>query len=381
MPFSGLLPAIGSHPLAIADPSAAHALSDMLKDAVTPGTASTYASAFSQLVDFCASRGMPSLPVSNVTLAAWLTFKAGQGVKAKSLSKYVCGVRHAHILHLGQWHLSNDSLVSLTLRAAGTRAPSSNKLRKSPLSLDTILRCCHVMPGWPILGNLLYDDLLWITASVIAFFAALRGGEFFVREGSSRPVLRRSMLTVVRNSGPSAFIRVDVPSPKTNKQRSSEPALAMDPGSHFELSPIRLWLTYDSARRRHFGIQPQDPPAFQLQSGEPLSGSFMLGRARDLCRNANLQVLDCDGRVVPVGAASWRAGYVLSAKNAHISDSTICANGRWRSLPSAAPYSFESTRSLGQAATSISSLVCQGGPSATFAGGRFLSDNVLHHGF
>lgn len=108
MPFSGLLPAIGSHPLAIADPSAAHALSDMLKDAVTPGTASTYASAFSQLVDFCTSRGMP--------------FKAGQGVKAKSLSKYVCGVRHAHILHLGQWHLSNDSLVSLTLRAAGTRA-------------------------------------------------------------------------------------------------------------------------------------------------------------------------------------------------------------------------------------------------------------------
>jgi hypothetical protein len=300
-------------------------------------------------------------------------------VKAKSLSKYVSGVRHAHIIRLGRWHLNEDVLVKMTLRAIGVRTPSSNKLQKAPLSLDTILQCCKVMPGWPVLSSLCYDDLLWVTASVIAFFAALRGGEFFVRQGSSRPVLLRSMLTVERNTR-SRYICVNVPTPKTDQRRSSEPALAMDPGPHFALSPILLWDTYEVARNRLFGPQNQDPPAFQLISREPLSGSFMLDRARSLCRLANLQVLDSFGQVVPVGAASWRAGYVLSAKNARIADSTICANGRWRSLPSSAPYSFESTRSLGDAALSISSQMYQGGPSATFAGGRFLSDNVLHHG-
>lgn len=175
---------------------------------------------------------MSALPVDNVTLAAWLASKADEGVKAKSLSKYVSGVRHAHIIRLGRWHLNEDVLVKMTLRAIGVRTPSSNKLQKAPLSLDTILQCCKVMPGWPVLSSLCYDDLLWVTASVIAFFAALRGGEFFVRQGSSRPVLLRSMLTVERNTR-SRYICVNVPTPKTDQRRSSEPA------GHGSWAPLR----------------------------------------------------------------------------------------------------------------------------------------------
>jgi len=373
------VPVVGRHSLSMTDPATARALSDLLLQAVQPGTAATYASAFSQLSLFCEARSVSFLPVDRISLAAWLTFKASQGVKAKSLSKYVSGIRHAHLMRLGVWHLDGDSLISLTLRAAGTRAPSSDKLQKAPLSLDTILRCCQVMPGWPSLGALCYDDLLWATASVIAFFAALRGGEFFVRQGSSRPVLCRSMLSVSRGIGANRFIRVDVPAPKTNQQRQSEPALAMDPGPHFLLSPITLWDFYERSRLRLLG-SVRDPPAFQLQSGEPLSGSFMLNRARQLCRRANLRIWNSEGQIVSIGSASWRAGYVLSAKNASIADSTIRANGRWRSFSGQAPYSFESTRSLGDAALSIANQMYQGGPSATFAGGRFLSDNVIHRG-
>ena len=377
-PVADLLPAVSCHPLAMADPVGAKALSSLLRLAVTPGTACTYDSAFSQLTAFCAARGLQSLPVDNVTLAAWLAFKGRQGVKAKSLSKYVSGIRHAHILHLGRWHLSDDVVVSMALRAIGVCSPSSDKLQKVPLSLDTILRCAQVMNGWPVLRALSYDDLLWLTASVIAFFAALRGGEFFVRPGSPRPVLRRSMLSVARKPG-ARFIRVNVPSPKTGQERCFEPALAMDPGPDFLLAPVSLWNAYEVARVRLFGLQHVDPPAFQLQSGGPLSGVFMLGRAKALCRSAGIHVQNSDGSPLLVGAASWRAGYVLSAKNARVADSTIRANGRWRSLPGPAPYSFESTRSLGDAALSISSSLSRGGPSATFAGGRFLSDNVLHH--
>jgi hypothetical protein len=187
------------------------------------------------------------------------------------------------------------------------------------------------------------------------------------------------MLSVQR--GRSGFIKIHVPSPKTDHLSCFQPAFAMDPGPHCLLSPISLWDMYDTVRNRLLGLSPMDdPPAFQLQSGAPLSGPFMVSYAQDLFRRANIQIRDSNGNVIRVGAASWRAGYVLSAKHAHVSDSTICTNGRWKSLPSSAPYTFESTRSLSVAAQSISSQMYRGGPSATFAGGRFLSDNVLFHG-
>jgi hypothetical protein len=356
-------------------------LSSLLGVAVKPKTAATYGSAFGQLRHFCTTRGLQFLPVDSVTLCAWLTFKADQGVKTKSLSKYVSGVRHAHLLCLGLWPLSGDLLVPLTLRAAGARAPSSDRRQKAPLSLDTLLLICQSMRGWPDLAALDYDDLLWLTASVIAFFAALRGGEFFVRQGSDRPVLLWSMISVLRGEGAERFLRIDVPSPKTNQQLQSEPALAMDPGAHYALGPIRLWDAFNAARVLRFGLQPaHNLPAFQLSSGLPLSGDFMLGRGKSLCVSAGVQIFGSNANVVSIGSASWRAGYVLSAKHAKVPSATICANGRWRSLPGSAPYSFESTQSLGEAALSISSQMQQGGPSATFAGGRFLSDYVLQHG-
>jgi hypothetical protein len=325
-------------------------------------------------------RGLAHLPVDAVSLCAWLSFKADRGVKAKSLSKYVSGVRYAHIMALGAWHLSLDPLVALTLRAAGNRTPSEDKLQKAPLDLDTLLLVCQSMVGWPVLEDLGYDDLLWITASVIAFFAALRGGEFFARQGSTRPILRRSAISVFRGAGRGRFIRLAIPSPKTAKQSLSEPALAMDPGHGFVLGPIRLWDAYDRARSlRIRGSSVGDPPAFQLQDGSPLSGHFMVGRGNALFKRAGIQIFDSDANVVPIGAASWRAGYVLSARSAHVPDATICANGRWRSLPGPGPYSFESTQSLGDAAVAISSQISRGGPSATFAGGRFISAHVLQH--
>ena len=59
--------------------------------------------------------------------------------------------------------------------------------------------------------------------------------------------------------------------------------------------------------------------------------------------------------------------------------STICANGRWRSLAGPGPYTFDSTQSLANAALAISNQLYQGGPSASFAGGQYISADVLQH--
>jgi len=147
------------------------------------------------------------------------------------------------------------------------------------------------------------------------------------------------------------------------------------------MGPVGVWDGYDARRLALFGNRlPRDPPAFQMASGQPLSGSFMLGRAQVLARRAGIQILDSDANFVAIGASSWRAGYVLSARSANVSDSTISANGRWSSSAGPRPYSFDSTQSLGDAALAITSQVNQGGTVASFAGGRYLSENVFQRG-
>jgi hypothetical protein len=374
---ASVVPAVAAHRIASVDPAAAEALSRLLGHAVTPGTAATYLNAFSQLQVFCSARGLPFLPTDSISLCAWLAFKADSGVKAKSLGKYVSGVRYAHLLYLGVWHLVDDALVALTLRGASARNPSANKRQKVPLSFDTILLMCQVMPGWPVLANLSFDDLTWATASSVAFFGALRGGEFFVRQGSYRPLLFRSMISVSRPPH-RLFLRVKVPASKTG----SGLAFAMDPGPACLLGPVALWDEYDSRRMLLPFNTPssQDLPAFQMSSGQPLTGSFMLGHANALATRAGIRILDSDANVVSIGSASWRAGYVLSARNADVSDSTISANGRWSTTAGPRPYSFDSTRSLGEAALAINNQAIQGGTIASFAGGRYLSENVFQRG-
>jgi len=128
----------------------------------------------------------------------------GPTVKPKSLMKYICGVRF----------VPRHPLVLMCLSALRKRYPSQNILQKVPLSLGILLAMCRRMPGWPILSSLLFADLLWATASSVAFFAALRGGEFFTYKGSDRPILLGSMVRLLGGLS-SAFVLIAIPSPKT----------------------------------------------------------------------------------------------------------------------------------------------------------------------
>ena len=76
---------------------------------------STFSCGFISLSDFCKVKKLSCLPVDAVTLCAWRSVKC-KTVKVKSVIKYVCGIRFAHILDGMQWILSSDPLVTLTSR-------------------------------------------------------------------------------------------------------------------------------------------------------------------------------------------------------------------------------------------------------------------------
>jgi hypothetical protein len=130
-------------------------------------------------------------------------------VKVKSVIKYVCGIRFAHILEGLEWSLSSDPLVTLTISSLKKKYPTSDILQKVPLSLSILLQMCHHLAGWPTLSQLSFDDLAWATASCIGFFACLRGGEFFVQPKSDRPVLTGAAVSL-RSSPTGPYVYVEV---------------------------------------------------------------------------------------------------------------------------------------------------------------------------
>ena len=114
---------------------------------MTKGSLATYRCGFSNLRSFCDARGLCAIPVDAITLCAWLTFLKCRHLKPKSVSKYLAGVRHFHLLQGLPWLLKSDPLVVMTLHALRSLNPTSNLRLKVPLTFDLLLRLCKLLPG------------------------------------------------------------------------------------------------------------------------------------------------------------------------------------------------------------------------------------------
>ena len=375
-----LLPVVARHELAVCDLPLALELSDLLQAAVTRGTRSTYHCGFQSLVAFCEPRKLSSLPVDAVTLASWMMERC-KTVKVKSVMKYVCGIRLTHIMEGLEWRHSENPLIHATISSLKKRYPTSSVLQKVPLSLSLILQLCKGMSGWPTLSLLSFDDLVWVTASSIAFFAALRGGEFFTQPKSDRPLLTGAAVTL-RSSVQGPYVLINVPSPKTRKDLVSVPAMAASPTTClqvFPLDPVVLLRTYrERALQSDINVLGSNA-AFKTMSGKAIDRNFMVGRAEKLRAASRVEVLNTDGKSIKVSAASWRAGFVMSARHADVLPSTVRSNGRWSSVGGPIPYmvdTLELFQNLSNQLVTKHFETNQAGVG-TNAGGKFVSSSLL----
>ena len=353
-------------------------LSDLLRESISEGCRSTYRCGFDSLVDFCAKMSLCALPVDAITLCAWMMFKA-KTIKVKSVVKYVCGIRYVHTLEGFEWSLSNHPFIQRAITSLKMRYPTTSIMQKIPLSLHMLIQMCQGMRGWPAPTRLSFDDLTWATASCIAFFACLRGGEFFIQPKATRPILTGKAVNI-RGSTNDHYVFIEVPSPKTRKDKVSIPAIAASPNTGFIFDPVSL-LTHYRARAALMKINVLgENAAFKSSDGKPINRLFMVSRAEKLRVKANIEITDTDGKPLKVSAASWRAGFVLSARQAGIVQENIRTNGRWASVGGPIPYTIETLnvfQSMSKRLAISYSTSTRKGTGYVGAGGQFASCSLL----
>jgi hypothetical protein len=299
-------------------------------------------------------------------------------VKVKSVVKYTCGIRLAHILQGYEWNLTTNPLVQIAIKSLKKKYPTSNVLQKIPLSLTTLLEMCKCMNGWPLLHKLSFNDLTWATASCVAFFACLRGGEFFTQPKSERPILSGGAVTL-RTAPTGSYVFIEVPSPKTRKDLVSVPAIAMSTTPGFLFDPVVLLKAYRSrALDKSVNVLGKNA-AFKSSDGKPIDRVFMISRAEKLRVAAGIKILNAAGKPIKVSAASWRAGFVMSARQAGVMPDTIRANGRWTSVGGPMPYTIDTIETYQATTSALVANQTKKGTTAfgTGAGGRFASGSLL----
>ena len=221
----------------------AYAVSDLLKSSVVDSTLSSYSSGFNSLLAFCQSIGQPAMPVRTTILVAFmhhLSHKRNQ-VKPSTIRKYLSGIRFMHIINGFPWSLSDDPLVLLGKKAIAKRFPEATQRLKIPISIGMLLTMCALIAGWPEPARMSFEDLLWVTASSIMLFGALRGGELTRVRGSSRPILAGSDVFTFKireqDGSFSSGVRIRIRAPKTEPGSAFQEASAIDASNHFSLNP------------------------------------------------------------------------------------------------------------------------------------------------
>jgi hypothetical protein len=323
------------------------------------------------------------MPVDAVTLGAWLVYKseargperADKQVTPGTLKKYLSGIRWQHIANGHKWPFGGDAWLKLVKASVAKEFPTKRFL-KVPMSVQLLRALASELPGWPSPTLMAFDDLLWICASTIMVFAALRGGEATRTKGSSRPLLvGRDVILDRSSSTPGVIIRIR--KPKTEPGLEFQTGRAYDPEGETALCPSTLLAAY-RAKALGKGIPVLDlEPAFKMANGAVLTMDFMLARANVLKRKAGVRILDEQMVDVPFRAASWRAGFVLTARGAGISELQIRDTGRWSSDGGPAPYTFTSKEAFRSASTAMMKATASAVDTKEFQMGAFSSSLAI----
>ena len=165
----------------------------------------------------------------------------------------------------------------------------------------------------------------------------------------------------------------------TRKDLVSVPAIAMSTTPGFLFDSVVLLKAYRSrALDKAVNVLGKNA-AFKSTDGKPIDRVFMISRAEKLRAAAGIRILNAAGKPIKVSAASWRAGFVMSARQAGVMPDTIRANGRWTSVGGPMPYTIDTIETYQATTSALVANQTKKGATAfgTGAGGRFASGSLL----
>jgi hypothetical protein len=147
--------------------------------------------------------------------------------------------------------------------------------------------------------------------------------------------------------------------------------------SEFAFDPVNLLRAYrERASRLSINVLGHNA-AFKSRDDRPIDRDFMVQRAERLRAAAGVEILNTDGKAIKVSAASWRAGFVMSSRQADIAPSTMRSNGRWSSTSGPVPYMVDTLDLFQQMSSQLVSDYYKRNNTSVAAGGKFVSSNLL----
>ena len=296
-----------------------------------PKTRSSYATATRDYERYCLARNLSPWPARIDVFCGWvMSLPKGGRVSMRSVPMYMAGVRFSHGLQsMDPWPAEGSEMVRRVMRFLKRKYPVAPTASKVPVTVQVICSMLRLLPGWPDLGLLSRDDLVFAVASVLATSGFLRGGEFLSSPGSDRCVLLLEDVVVRRvGSALAVVIRVRQPKARWWFKSASVPCFA-SPGDD-EFCPVRLWMGYTAILSASSALRAGGP-ALVMANGRSLSRAKMVSWTAARMGQANITFVDSLGRAMAVKASSWRAGGVLSAVQAKVPEPFIRAFGRWAS--------------------------------------------------
>jgi site-specific recombinase XerD len=230
---------------------------------------------------WCSDRGVASLPATAETVAAFLAFEAGRGVKPSTISRRVAAILYAHKL-AGHESPTGSEVVKATMRGI-RRSVGTAATRKAPATADKVCAMAANMPNG-LIG--LRDRALLL----LGFAGAFRRSELVA-------------LNVADIQECEAGLRVYIGKSKTD-QEGRGVTIAIAPGAvACPMKAVKAWLE---------GAAVTDGPVFRsIAKGERVSAGRLSDKsvADIVKRHASRLGLD----PATFGGHSLRAGFLTSA--------------------------------------------------------------------
>jgi hypothetical protein len=308
-------------------------VSDALQTHVTPKTVKGYASAFNKWARYCDARDIPLFPATELWICGFIV-EASTSISQDSLKWYLSAIHYHQGLEGTPWAVNGSEVIRRTMRMTKRLYGSNGRGIKMPLSCSTLASMFVHIPHYPMFGQMSHDDRLFVTASVIAVSAFLRGGEFLTYSGNQRRVLLQSEVQIIDGPSLTKSIEVSIAKPKNMwwLKAAKVPCSIPTEGTALPILPWVMLVLYREFARNAGVTLSDDGPAFVMQNGSPLNRDWMVAKSQALLTAAQITFVDQSGRQAPVKAASWRAGGVRSALDANVPVPVIMDLGRWRSM-------------------------------------------------
>ena len=317
----------------------------LMREAIAESTRASYLTATKQFQAYCAAQGVASAPLTEHSVAAWLTSLALEGrLHSKTIRVYASALSTLHVESALSYtdNPVRSAAVSRLLDGIDRRLAPAERERRAAKAEVTVITPDLLRELAPVLRSTsAYSLMLW-AAATLATCALLRPGEVFGTQQKRRAGLAASSITFYRHAD-SELVQ---PLPPASADLATMPLpdrFALDLGAsktdqlsrnppHVVATPLAVEAMWRWLHLRRQG-DAYGPELFRPAGrvGQPLALTTLLSWLTDGLSTLGYGSVKLTGKCFRQGGASGLVAAGLAPEQ-------VAARGRWKSLAMPAVY-------------------------------------------